>query len=431
MGRAGDARIVVAHRLLAFPGQPVMRQVEPRPDELAQVGLDDPLVLRGRGNDFRVGDGAVRGNPVPVVEQPARRLGAAVPGRLRRWHVDRWRIRRLVVLDEPQRLLARVDEFDGADDDAAERVGAGGAQPGGAGGGCRRLRQVSGVHAVPGHRADHVGPAPVQHRVQRRGVRHLELGEVLVVVFGRDVEAAAGDDPVTHDRVPGGVAQRDELVVAAEVREPERLHPADRVQRRLAGPLQLAGEPAQVMRVRGAVEATDPDIDRMHRSSADHLHQPVARSLQPQASFQEAGMIAGHVDAAFVAEEVGRVQQVDVQHVAFDPLAAVQQPAQCVHRLGHRDAAGVLDGPARAHLVGDRADPADPCRDVRRLGVLPAAQQAFEEPGRLVDIQPGLGDLTVLGHDLEAALALDPGQPGHSNVRHAPRPPCGTAPLPR
>jgi hypothetical protein len=141
-------------------------------------------------------------------------------------------------------------------------------------------------------------------------------------------------------------------------------------------------------------------------------------------------MIAGHVDAAFVAEEVGRVQQVDVQHVAFDPLAAVQQPAQCVDRLGHRDAAGVLDGPARAHLVGDRADPADPRGDVRRLGVAPAAQQAFEKPGRLVDIQPGLGDLTVLGHDLETALALDSGQPGHSNVRHASRPPCGTAPHP-
>jgi hypothetical protein len=158
-------------------------------------------------------------------------------------------------------------------------------------------------------------------------VRHLELGEVPVVVFGRDVEAAAGDDPVAHDRVPGGVAQRDELVVAAEVREVERRHPAHRVQRRLAGPLQLAGEPAQVPGVRGAVEATDPDVDRVHRSAADHLHQPVARLLQPQASFQEPGMIAGHVDATLVAEEVGRVQQVDVQHVAFDPLAAVQQPA--------------------------------------------------------------------------------------------------------
>jgi hypothetical protein len=408
-----------------------VRQVEPRAGELAQVGLDDPLVLRGRGDDLRVGDRAVRGDPVPVVEQPARCLCAAVPGRLRRRHVDPRRVRRLVVLDEPQRLLARVDQFDGADDDAAERVGAGGTQPSGAGRGRRRLRQVPGIQAVPGHRADQVGPVPGQHRVQRRGVRHLELGKVPVVVPGLDVQTAAGDDPVAHDRVPGGVAQRDELVVGAELREAERRHPADRVQRRLAGPLQLAGEPAQITGVRGAVEAADPDVDRVHRAPADHLHQPVTRLLHAQAPFQDLRVVAGHVDAALVAEEVGRVQQVDVQHVALDPFAAVQQPAQRVHRLGHRDSAGVLDGPARAHLVGDRADPADPRGDVRRLGVPAAAQQALEEPGRLVDVQPGLGDAAVLGHDLQPALALDPGQPGHPNVCHAPPPPCGTVPRPR
>ena len=50
-----------------------------------------------------------------------------------------------------------------------------------------------------------------------------------------------------------------------------------------------------------------------------------------------------------------------------------------------------------------------------------AAQQALEEPRRLEDIQPDLGDLAVLGHDLQAALALDPGERGHLNaVCHGP-----------
>src|SRR6185437_132330 len=195
----------------------------------------------------------------------------------------------------------------------------------------------------------------------------------------------------------------------AEVGGVERRGPGDCVECRLPGPVELAGQPAQAGGVGGAVEAADAHVDRVHRAPADYLHQPVARLLDPQAPLQDLRVIAGEVDAALVAEEVGRVQQVDVQHVAFDPLTAVQQPAQRGHRRGHGNAAGVLNGPARAHLVGDRADAADPRGDVRRLGVPPAAQQALEEPGRLVDVQPCLGDLAVLGHDLQPALDLDPG----------------------
>ena len=133
-----------------------------------------------------------------------------------------------------------------------------------------------------------------------------------------------------------------------------------------------------------------------------------------------------------VAEEVRRVQQVDVQGVALDPLAAVDEPAQRSDR--HRDlhSAGVLDGRARAHLVGDRADPADPCRDVRWLGVAPAAQQRLEEPRRFVDVQPRLHHLAVIYDHLQPALPFYPGQCRHGDrtaaaatVRHGPRTPCG------
>ena len=76
------------------------------------------------------------------------------------------------------------------------------------------------------------------------------------------------------------------------------------------------------------------------------------------------------------------------------------------------DAAGVLDRRARAHLVGDRADAADPGGDVRRLGVGAAAQERLEEAGRLVDIEPGLHHLVTAGPDVQGALALHPGQFG-------------------
>ena len=40
------------------------------------------------------------------------------------------------------------------------------------------------------------------------------------------------------------------------------------------------------------------------------------------------GFALGQLDRVLAAEEVRRVQQVDVQRVALDPLAAVEQPAQ-------------------------------------------------------------------------------------------------------
>src|SRR5215469_7741384 len=127
-------------------------------------------------------------------------------------------------------------------------------------------------------------------------------------------------------------------------------------------------------------------------------------------------MVAGQVNTAVVAEEVRRVQEVDVQRVAFDPFTAVEEPSERRYLRGYAGLAGVLDRLARAHLVGDRANAADPRGDVGRLGVLPAAQQRLEEPGRLVDVEPRSGHLPVADDDLEAALALDSGQSGHADV---------------
>ena len=43
-------------------------------------------------------------------------------------------------------------------------------------------------------------------------------------------------------------------------------------------------------------------------------------------------VIPGHRDAALVAQEVGRVQEVDVERVALDPFAAVEQPPEIAER---------------------------------------------------------------------------------------------------
>ena len=57
---------------------------------------------------------------------------------------------------------------------------------------------------------------------------------------------------------------------------------------------------------------------------------------------------------------------------------------------------------AGAHLVGDRADPADAGGDVGGLGVAPAPQQRLEEARRLEDVERDVGDHAVV-HRARAA----------------------------
>ena len=148
----------------------------------------------------------------------------------------------------------------------------------------------------------------------------------------------------------------------------------------------------------------------MDRAAADQGHQRVAGLLDREALLDEVAVVGGHLDGAVVAEEVGHVQQEDVQRVALDPLAAVEQAAQLADRLGHLRRRMRPRSLAGAHLVGDRADAADAGGDVGQLGVGAAAQERLEEARRLEDVQLDVGDLALADPDEHRTLALDPGE---------------------
>ena len=285
-----------------------------------------------------------------------------------------------------------------------------------------------------------VAPGRPQSRVEGRRVRHVLLHEVLVVLGDRDVEAVARDDPALGDRVVRRMSERDEAVVPLEGGEGEPRDPVDRVHRDLARPFQRLEHRPQLVAGRSAVEAADPDVDGVNGAPTDHVHQAVAGLLHRESPLDHLAVVGGHVDRALVPEEVGGVQQVHVQGVALDPLAEVDQPPERRDRSVDRHPARVLDRSAGAHLVRDRADPADPRGDVRRLGVTPSPEERLEEPGRLVDVQPSLHHLAVADVDLEAALAFYAGEAGDADrgvgarratVRHGPRSPRGTPPRSR
>src|SRR5581483_7992542 len=82
VGRARDARIVVANDHLAHPRELLVRSVEGPGEEQPQVLLHVPEVLRRRRNDLRLPDRPVRLDVVAVVEDAPRCLGD--PGRATR-----------------------------------------------------------------------------------------------------------------------------------------------------------------------------------------------------------------------------------------------------------------------------------------------------------------------------------------------------------
>ncbi|MCR6630645.1 MAG: hypothetical protein NVV74_11675 [Magnetospirillum sp.] len=178
------------------------------------------------------------------------------------------------------------------------------------------------------------------------------------------------------------------------------------------------------------METTDAQVDRMDGAAAAHrLDDVVAQLLQPQRLFHQRPVHLGQFQRIGEAEEIGGVQHVDVQGVAFQPLAAIDQPAQVADGLGHGDAQDGLHGLGRPHHVGDGADAADAGGDVGHLGIVAALEEGLEETRRLEDAEMQLLHLAVADLDRQRALALDAGQGldlDGAGVSHGGRPPCGT-----
>ena len=78
------------------------------------------------------------------------------------------------------------------------------------------------------------------------------------------------------------------------------------------------------------------------------MHDRISGLLHLQAALDDRAMVSGHLNRAWVSEEVGRVEHVDVETVALDPLAAVQESAKVSDRA-------VIDGHAAAFSIARTA----------------------------------------------------------------------------
>ncbi len=151
---------------------------------------------------------------------------------------------------------------------------------------------------------------------------------------------------------------------------------------------------------------------RMHRTGTKQLHQFVTQSLNPQPASHFVRGDARQFDGAAAAEKVRRGQQVDMQAVALDPLAAVKHPAHVARPRVEFDAEQFFQCLRGGDLIRHRADAADTRHHVGDFGVTAAFEKFLEEARRLEDAQAQLGNLAVLDTQIERALAFHPGQHG-------------------
>ena len=356
---------MVPHRLFAAPGELVVGQRQAILCDPAEIGLDGDEVLRGRGHDAGGHDDAILVELVAVEEQAAWCLRGAGPDSRPRGHGDGSGFGWLVGLDQPQCLMAGEDQLHGPHDDALEGIDADGAEPGP---GCRMpgdVGELGGVERIPGQ-----GPGQVVETTLDPGLQGSGPGDVLFdhqvgELGGGDVEAVGRRDPTGLDRVAPGAPQGDEAIIALDLGEVEPRHPLDGGQSGVEGQVQGLGQGSDPVLGGGAVEAAHLDVDGVDGPTADRLHELVAGPLQRQPAFDGGPVPCRQLDGVGAPEEVRRVKQVDVECVALDPLATVEEPAQGADRFPHRGAACVLHGCAGTHLVGDGADPTDPGGDVR------------------------------------------------------------------
>src|SRR6516225_11333414 len=138
--------------------------------------------------------------------------------------------------------------------------------------------------------------------------------------------------------------------------------------------LQRFGKRRQLGAVGHSVESANACIYWMDLAPAKQAQEVVAGLLERQRALQRFAMIARHRNRVRIAKEVWRMQHHNVQRMALDPFAAIEQPTQSANRLVDLDAERILDSVHPAHLVRDRADPADTSNNIENLAKAAPAQ---------------------------------------------------------
>ena len=159
---------MISNGLFAAIADELVRLIQYGRGNRRQIRLDAGLVLGSRRYDAGCVDRAFGIELIPMPAEAAGRLGAAETGSSARSDGHRRKRRWLVGRDQPERLLAGVNDLERPHHDALERIAAQWAEPGLSGKGLNRRGKAVEIECVACERPDQIGATPLQQRMQRR-----------------------------------------------------------------------------------------------------------------------------------------------------------------------------------------------------------------------------------------------------------------------
>jgi len=124
----------------------------------------------------------------------------------------------------------------------------------------------------------------------------------------------------------------------------------------------------------------------------------------------------GKIKGAFGAKKIRQGQKMDMQRVAFNPLARIEQTPHALHPGRHLHAKGILNGQDAAHLVGHRTNAADTGDDVGDFRGKASLKEFFKKAWRLKNAQMQRLDPAIDHFKVQGAFTFNARQCRHVNV---------------
>src|SRR5262249_33956985 len=152
-----------------------------------------------------------------------------------------------------------------------------------------------------------------------------------------DVQAMVRHNPPFVHRVFVRMLQGHEFIVARIIAYRQSPGPQYGFPASIAATFQALTQKRELPARWRSIEATHTDIDRVYRAATEKRDDLIAQLLQLETLLDNSRMVFCHLNRIRIAKEIRSVKHENVERVALDPLAAIDQSSQLAYRFGDRD----------------------------------------------------------------------------------------------
>src|SRR5579863_7460509 len=236
------------------------------------------------------------------------------------------------------------------------------------------------------------------------------FNEMIVVLCDGNIQTLVGYQAALIKGILIRVPQSHEFIIPLKCWKRQLCDPTHCCQRGFTSPLELLSKRQKCLFCRDFIEATDTHIDRVYLSPSQKGNDSVPCLFHLETALDNIRIILRQTYNIGIAQKVGGMEHIDMQRVAFNPLAAVEQSAQGAKLPVNHHAKGVFHRVYRAHLIRDRADSADTSGDIWSLAELTPAHKCLKETWRFDDFQFDIHNFFTAHFHVERTLTLNTGK---------------------